>query len=312
MAEIILDDNGDEVMDSSALAEAMGFSGFGTQRAPSSKKRKFNPHADAAVDDTTSDGTNVNVNVAASTTGANNAPLGQRRKMRLPPPSAAGETDLGDFGREEEEKEEEDDGNVPGDEDAARYMDTSRPARGYLPEELAAIEAQGKIDAILGSGGIPGLPARPPPPAAAAAGGEAASLSVGHRFGPPPPPPRQHGQRNNNKHHHRRPDEEGATGNKTPWWQGYYDPQTNQNPWEALEKKMGLAPRGTWLPRNHNNEKKPSAGGGKTETRGGGRETEHEDEADAADDAHADAMAAAAEEEIIVPKDHDHHPDERL
>lgn len=302
MAEIILDDNGDEVIDSSALAEAMGFSGFGTQRPPTSKKRKFNPHADAAVDDT-SDG-NVNVNVA-STTGANNAPLGQRRKMRLPPPSAAGETDLGDFGREEEDKED-DDGNVPDDpaaaaaaDDAARYMDTSRPARGYLPEELAAIEAQGKIDAILGSGGIPGLPARPPPPAA---GGEAVSLSVGHRFGPPPPPPppRQHGQRNNNRHH-RRPDEEGATGNKTPWWQGYYDPQTNQNPWEALEKKMGLAPRGTWLPRNHNSEKKPPAGGGKTETtRGGGQETEHEDE------------AHAAEEETIVPKDHDHHPDERL
>lgn len=302
MAEIILDDNGDEVMDSSALAEAMGFSGFGTQRAPSSKKRKFNPNADAAVDDsTTSDGNNVNFAAAASTTGANKAPLGPRRKMRLPPPSAAGETDLGDLSREEEEKEEEDDGNVPDDEDAARYMDTSRPARGYLTEELAAIEAQGKIDAILSSGGIPGLPARPPPPAA---GGEAASLSVGHRFGPPPPPPRQHGQRNNNRHH-RRPDEEGATGNKTPWWQGYYDPQTNQNPWEALEKKMGLAPRGTWLPRNHSNEKKPSAGGGKTETtRGGGQETEHEDE--------ADAMAAAEEEETIVPKDHDHHPDERL
>ncbi|KAL2759826.1 hypothetical protein ACRALDRAFT_1060190 [Sodiomyces alcalophilus JCM 7366] len=32
-----------------------------------------------------------------------------------------------------------------------------------------------------------------------------------------------------------------------PWWEGYYDPASNQNPWAALEKKAGLESRGSWL-----------------------------------------------------------------
>lgn len=237
MAEISLED--DEVMDSSAMAEAMGFSGFGMQRPPS-KKRKFNPHADAAV----SAPANGKV---ASTTGANMAPLGQR-KMRLPPPSSSdlparpptsttadgagagvGKTDTGEI-------DLDDHYDVNPDGPDSRYMDTSRPARGYLLEELAEIEAQEKIDAILASssGSIPGLPAPPPP-------GTGEEGFVGYRG------QRQHGQRGrgtNNKQHR---SDEGA---KAPWWQGYYDPKMNQNPWEALETKMGLGPRGTWVPRN--------------------------------------------------------------
>ncbi|KAF3766263.1 hypothetical protein M406DRAFT_19912, partial [Cryphonectria parasitica EP155] len=71
----------DEDMDSTAMAEAMGFSGFGMQ--PGAKKRKFNPHADASVS-----GLPKKPSAAGSrnTTGANSAPLGQRS---LPPPSAS-------------------------------------------------------------------------------------------------------------------------------------------------------------------------------------------------------------------------------
>lgn len=32
------------------------------------------------------------------------------------------------------------------------------------------------------------------------------------------------------------------------WYIGYYDPSTNQNPWDRLEKARGLGTRGTWLP----------------------------------------------------------------
>ena len=35
------------------------------------------------------------------------------------------------------------------------------------------------------------------------------------------------------------------------WWVGYYDPTTNENPWEILEKKGNLEPLGSWLPRGH-------------------------------------------------------------
>ncbi|GAB0135113.1 hypothetical protein EsDP_00003462 [Epichloe bromicola] len=36
-----------------------------------------------------------------------------------------------------------------------------------------------------------------------------------------------------------------------PWYTGYYDCTSNENPWERLEKSMGLRTRGgTWVPRS--------------------------------------------------------------
>ncbi|KAI0837252.1 hypothetical protein F5Y06DRAFT_85159 [Hypoxylon sp. FL0890] len=31
------------------------------------------------------------------------------------------------------------------------------------------------------------------------------------------------------------------------WWEGYYDPSSNANPWERLEQTQGLEPRGDWM-----------------------------------------------------------------
>lgn len=61
------DINSDDDPDSAAMAEAMGFTGFGMQRA--NRKRKLTPPAQ---------------------TGANNAPLGKRRPLNLPQPVAPG------------------------------------------------------------------------------------------------------------------------------------------------------------------------------------------------------------------------------
>ncbi|CAM1509081.1 Fc.00g028200.m01.CDS01 [Cosmosporella sp. VM-42] len=38
---------------------------------------------------------------------------------------------------------------------------------------------------------------------------------------------------------------------RQPWYDGYYDPMSNENPWERLEKAKGLEPKGSWLPRGH-------------------------------------------------------------
>lgn len=39
------------------------------------------------------------------------------------------------------------------------------------------------------------------------------------------------------------------TARNYPWYEGYYDELSNRNPWEKLEKSIGLQPRGTWLSR---------------------------------------------------------------
>ncbi|KAF7546701.1 hypothetical protein G7Z17_g8250 [Cylindrodendrum hubeiense] len=44
----------------------------------------------------------------------------------------------------------------------------------------------------------------------------------------------------------RRPQDPPPQG---PWYEGYYDPTTNENPWERLEKARGLSSVGPWLPR---------------------------------------------------------------
>jgi hypothetical protein len=31
------------------------------------------------------------------------------------------------------------------------------------------------------------------------------------------------------------------------WYEDYYDPSFNYNPWEKIEKAKGLEPRGAWL-----------------------------------------------------------------
>ncbi|KPM34027.1 hypothetical protein AK830_g12547 [Neonectria ditissima] len=34
-----------------------------------------------------------------------------------------------------------------------------------------------------------------------------------------------------------------------PWYEGYYDPMSNENPWDRIEKTRGISSVGTWLPR---------------------------------------------------------------
>jgi hypothetical protein len=41
----------------------------------------------------------------------------------------------------------------------------------------------------------------------------------------------------------------GGSAPGTPWWTDYLDPSFNQNPWERLERNLGLDARGSWVPR---------------------------------------------------------------
>lgn len=240
MADAHLDD--DDSSESSAMMEAMGFSGFGR-----AKKRKFNPHVDAVVA-----GELPPKPTADSSTGANTAPLGERRPMQLPPPSASlparPSVAMGKGNADEIDLDDDDDGDEgavavgeetgtgtgvmdqvdEGDPDS-RYIDTSRPSRDYLPEELEDLEMQRKIDSIMGTQ-PPGFSTH----AADTVQQQQASL---------------HAQMQS-QHTARGPKRAagGSTG-KSPWWEGYYDAKMNENPWERLERQRGLEPRGVWVQR---------------------------------------------------------------
>ena len=38
---------------------------------------------------------------------------------------------------------------------------------------------------------------------------------------------------------------------RDPWWDGYYDPTSNENPWAELERRAGLGEKGSWLAKGH-------------------------------------------------------------
>lgn len=72
------------------------------------------------------------------------------------------------------------------------------------------------------------LPQRPAPGTGFVGGGQ--KPAAAHH---PPPPAASH---------------EGG-GSRAPWYEGYYDHLSNENPWERLEKTKGLESKGSWLPR---------------------------------------------------------------
>lgn len=203
MAEIPLDEDD---FDSAAMAEAMGFSGFGSQR-PNNKKRKFNPNADSMAG--SSGGPS-----ASDMTGANSAPLGQRRPMKLPAPGSGGPQKGGNADEIDLNEGSDDGGGVGlhGNDAAPRYAD-----------EMAGIEPQARIDAIVAGNAHPGVIAD-----------HQSHMGGGARR----PGPGAHANA-----HSARP-----TG--LPWWEGAWDPKLIErmieNPWDKLEKQRGLEPRDIW------------------------------------------------------------------
>lgn len=185
-----MDDSEDD-----AMADAMGFSSFGTQS--SAKRRKYNPHTDEAfVESSSSQPPRSPVNHGK---GANALPLGNRPPpVLLPAVTAAGNKD--------EISLEDDNDDDPG----PQYIDTSRPSAPIEASSASHTDplVQARLDEIVGSTA---------PPAQEAPVVGRGGLSS-----------------------HARP--RGRPNDGKPWWDDYYDPATNMNPWEKLEKELGLKP----------------------------------------------------------------------
>ncbi|KAI1475087.1 hypothetical protein F4774DRAFT_304093 [Daldinia eschscholtzii] len=196
-----------------AMAQAMGFSSFGAQN--SNKRRKFNPRADDAVVASTS--TSIPLHEAKS--GSNAIPLGVRTKNE-------DEINLDD---EEEavnvDSRTYDDLKGEGDDEAGpQYLDTSRPPDTASVDPLNSSASHTNIGATPGN--YPGHAVGAQPLGIGRNGGFASRGSGRGGY--------QAGQS-----HNREPGK--------PWWDDYYDPSSNTNPWEQLENTKGLGPRGSWM-----------------------------------------------------------------
>ena len=272
--------------EAASMAALMGFSTFGSQ-APPKKKRKFNAATDAFVDGQELLKLDRGGKRGLGS-GGNTMPLGKTRvfgEKKRDGPAEGGEDggkaearNEDEIALDEENGEEEggvrldrqdgprgryeraiktspeDELGVRGseedDEIPSHFMDTSVPSISQVEDEEAR-KAQEKIDAILAASGqdtSDPLPISNPASTEAFAkprdlpqrpaftnwngvgrgrgGSDTASIASSSR--------QSHGRREYNE----------------KWYEGYYDPSFNENPWAALEKTNGLESKGSWIERD--------------------------------------------------------------
>ncbi|KAM3088987.1 hypothetical protein ACMFMG_000607 [Clarireedia jacksonii] len=225
--------------DSADMAALMGFSSFGSQNPPA-KKRKFNPSTDAFVSVEELEKIDRGGKKGQGS-GGNNVPLGKMRTIGVKSERRnEEEIDLDDEDEETgeggasliEEARREGDGE---EEEGPNYIDTSAPApleahqNQTQQDNPERAEVQAKIDSIVDAvthlqNVIAEMPTLIPLPAR-------------------PQFHSTHNMTGGSGHDQRGQKRQG----NDKWYEGYYDPSFNENPWAKLEKEMGLQTKGTWI-----------------------------------------------------------------
>lgn len=132
----------------------------------------------------------------------------------------------------------------------ATPMGTRVPAAAPEPANADEIDLEDDGDGDSGAQGAPAEQVTNPNLVASGGAGEPAQTlphglpqrpAVGAGSVAPQHSGGDHGRGTRGQHH----GSDRAQGQ--PWYEGYYDTLSNRNPWEKLEKAMGLQPRGIWI-----------------------------------------------------------------
>ncbi|RYO85904.1 hypothetical protein DL766_003964 [Monosporascus sp. MC13-8B] len=205
--------------EAAAMAEAMGFSSFGAQKP--SKRRKFNPGADAVVASTSTAtsaaSTSSNHVGGPLSSGSNSTPLGVRTQnndeisLHLDDDDHDGDPAAGTGAAPHTAAE---------DDREPQYIDISRPP---APANAGpGDDVQTRIDSIVG-------------------------VPYGQHFEMHTVPVYNQASRGGRGGRGGHQSARDRDGDKGKWWEDYYDPSSNVNPWERLEHDRGLKPRGLWM-----------------------------------------------------------------
>lgn len=208
--------DGDDA-DAAAMAQMMGFSAFGVQDRPQ-KKRRYNPLADAATEHQPSSKQQHHhqQHRQGNSRGAASSTGSNATPLGATKRGAGGAASV--HPPPPTTTTNTDEISLDDDEEADVAGDDAAVAAA------AAVEST----PIASLPRPAGLPERPAPGVG----------FVGM------PPRRGHGE----LPEHTR---DGGPSSGKAWYEDYYDPSSNENPWERLESSMGLSPRGSWLSRGH-------------------------------------------------------------
>jgi hypothetical protein len=256
------EDNGD---DAAAMAQMLGFSSFGAQDATHpSKKRRYNPHSDHAVIAPTAAPVGGNVTTQAQHAGTATSaaaaitspshiytnipprPPSQRniasRDLVSPHPVRTGS--VAELHNDHEIDLDDEDNNNDNDKshhagtDGTDGTDLLNANSGQYQSDISTMLATKDVreGGLLTQSVSHSLPYKPPP------GINASPRVAGHGMDNSAMATFLIESGDQEETHRGR-------GGRKPWWEGYYDPTSNENPWEKLEQAMGLEPKGTWCPR---------------------------------------------------------------
>ncbi|KAI8150474.1 hypothetical protein K4K49_007441 [Colletotrichum sp. SAR 10_70] len=243
------------------MAAFMGFASFGTQ--PAAKKRKYNHRTDAVAASDSATGANQvalatrtpsSAAAAASATNADEIALDSDAEIDTTTAAVA------DTKADDPYPAAAADNNNDDDEEggASLYSDpTVAPALAHAQSLIDELTVRGGVGSAAsqaqqgGAGAGDALPSgaslpRRPEASWGREMGAAPTSMPGWNQGDAPHGGRggRGGARNNHHHHQQRDDGK-------PWWEGYYDHKSNENPWAKLEKAAGVESRGSWALEGH-------------------------------------------------------------
>ncbi|KAL2883396.1 hypothetical protein SGCOL_001078 [Colletotrichum sp. CLE4] len=232
------------------MAAFMGFASFGTQ--PAAKKRKYNHRTDAV----------------SSATGANQTALAPRAPRAAPSTTETAAAPAANTDEIALDDDDEDDGTtavaahagtVVGEDADAEEGGANLYSDPTVAPALA--HAQSLIDELINNGGAAPEDGTSAPQAQSTTSSLPTSSALPQRpdaswvkemgSAPTTMPTRERPEQH--QHQHQRGGRQGygqqQRNDGKPWWDGYYDPASNENPWERLEKKAGVLSKGTWVAR---------------------------------------------------------------
>ncbi|KXH61212.1 hypothetical protein CSAL01_12095 [Colletotrichum salicis] len=227
------------------MAAFMGFASFGTQ--PAAKKRKYNHRSDAV----------------ASATGANQTELAPRAPRAAPSTTETAAAPAANTDEIALDDDDEDDGTAAVAAVAAgEDLDAEEGGANLYSDPTVApalAHAQSLIDELTNSSGAAPEDRTPAPEAQSTTSSLPTSSALpqrpdaswGKEMGSAPTtmPTRERPEQHQHQPGGRQGYKQQQRNDGKPWWEGYYDPASNENPWERLEKKAGVLPKGTWLAR---------------------------------------------------------------
>ncbi|KAI1495358.1 hypothetical protein F5X96DRAFT_5852 [Biscogniauxia mediterranea] len=205
------------------MAQAMGFSSFGA------KRRRFNPSTDAVV----ASSSNPTVPLFqtahhAPGSGSNATPLGSRTRNQ----------DEIDIDADDDEQH-----TAPDTDAKARGRDgQDGNDDGLEPQQMdTGSDIQSRIDNIIGVSA--------PEQGSAYFASQTADGHEGNQWSRGGGRGRGRGRGQGRGRGGNQGNRGGGQGHDSGhnWWEDYYDPWSVTNPWEKLEKKLGLEPRDTFL-----------------------------------------------------------------